>query len=176
MLYNNTKFIFLVITLLIFTITFVSNMELKTANGQKSATKNEDAQFTNTLTYYPSPHPDRNVKTAHSLQMELAQITTTCAKRATVNLTYSCNNFLVSYQSVLDKFFRTNTPLVTLSTLSLTELEKKVYVMLANCNTIECYNKVGLFNTQINQLFIDNAEDLLMITSQQVLLDKFAAV
>ena len=47
--------------------------------------------------------------------------------------------------------------------------------MLANCNTIECYNKVGLFNTQINQLFIDNAEDLLMITRQQVLLDKFAA-
>ncbi len=65
MLYNNTKFIFLVITLLIFTITFVSNMELKTANGQKSATKNEDAQFTNTLTN-PSPHPDRNVKTAFS--------------------------------------------------------------------------------------------------------------
>jgi hypothetical protein len=119
MLYNNTKYIFLVITVLIFTITFVSNMELKTANGQKSATKNEDAQFTNTLTNYPSPHPDRNVKTAHSLQMELAQITTTCATRATVNLTYSCNNFLVSYQSVLDKFFRTNTPLVTLSTLTL---------------------------------------------------------
>jgi len=33
MLYNYTKFIFLVITLLIFTITFVSNMELKTAKG-----------------------------------------------------------------------------------------------------------------------------------------------
>jgi hypothetical protein len=64
---------------------------------------------------------------------------------------------------------------VTLSTLTLTELEKKFDVMLANCNTIECYNKVGLFNTQINQLFIDNAEDLLMITRQQVLLDKFAA-
>ena len=47
--------------------------------------------------------------------------------------------------------------------------------MLANCNTIECYNKVGLFNTQINQLFIDNAQDLPMITRQQVLLDKFAA-
>ena len=175
MLYNNTKFIFLVITLLIITITFVLNMELKTVNGQKSATKNEDAQFTNTLSYYPSTHPDRNVKTAHSLQMELAQITTTCATRATVNLTYSCNNFLVSYQSVLDKFFRTNTPLVTLSTLTLTELEKRVDVMLANCNTIECYNKVGLFNTQINQLFIDNPEDLLMITGQQILLDKFAA-
>ncbi len=79
MLYNNTKFIFLVIKLLIFTITFVSNMELKTANGQKSATKNEDAQFTNTLTNYPSPHPDRNVTTAYGLHMELAQITTTCA-------------------------------------------------------------------------------------------------
>ena len=63
MLYNNAKFIFLVITLLIFTITFVSNMELKTANGQKSAIKKEDTQFTNTLTYYPSPHPNRNVKT-----------------------------------------------------------------------------------------------------------------
>lgn len=175
MLYNNAKFIFLVFTLLIFTITFVSNMEPKAANGQNSANKNEDAQFTNTLTYYPSPHPDRNVKTAHSLQMELAQITTTCAKRATVNLTYSCNNFLVSYQSVLDKFFRTNTPLVTLSTLALTELEKKVDVMLANCNTIACYNRVGLFNTQINQLLIDNAEDLLIITGQQVLIDKFAA-
>ena len=49
MLYSNTKFIFLVITLLIFNITFVSNMELKTVNGQKSATKNEDAQFTNTF-------------------------------------------------------------------------------------------------------------------------------
>jgi hypothetical protein len=47
--------------------------------------------------------------------------------------------------------------------------------MLANCNTIECYNKVGLFNTQINKLFIDNAEDLLMVTRQQALLDKFAA-
>jgi hypothetical protein len=47
--------------------------------------------------------------------------------------------------------------------------------MLANCNTIECYNKVGLLNTQINQLFIENAEDLLIITGQQVLLDKFAA-
>ena len=175
MLYNKAKFIFLVITLLIFTLTFVSNMELKTVNGQKSATKNEDAQFTNTLTYYPSPHPDRNVKTAHSLQMELAQITTTCAKRATVNLTYSCNNFLASYQSVLDKFFRTNTPLVTLSKLSLTELEKKVDLMLANCNTIVCYNKVGLFNTQINQLFIDKAEDLLIITGRQVSIDKFAA-
>lgn len=175
MLYNNTKFVYLVVTLLIFTITFVSNMELKTANGQKSATKNEDAQFINTLTYYSSPHPDRNVKTAHNLQMELAQITTTCATRATVNLTYSCNNFLVSYQSVLNKFFRTNTPLVTLSTLALNELEKKVDVMLANCNTIECYNKVGLFITKINQLFIDNAEDLLMITGQEVLLDKFAA-
>ena len=104
------------------------------------------------------------LRQTHSLQMELAQITTTCATRATVNLTYSCNTFLVSYQSVLDKFFRTNTPLVTLSTLTLTELEKKVYVMLTNCNTIECYNKVGLFNTQINQLFIDNAEDLLIIT------------
>lgn len=175
MLHYNIKFIFLVITLLIFTITVVSNMELKTANGQKSATKNEVAQFTNTLSYYTSPHPDRNVQTAHSLQMELEQITTTCSTRATVNLTYSCNNFLVSYQSVLDKFFRTNTPLVTLSTLTLTELEKKVYVMLANCNTKECYDKVGLFNTQIHQLFIDNAEDLLMITGQQVLLDKFAA-
>ena len=109
-----------------------------------------------------------------SLQMELAQITTTCATRVTVNLTYSCNNFLVSYQSVLDKFFRTSTPLVTLSTLTLTELEKKVDVMLANCNTIECYNKVGLFNTHINQLFIDKAEDLLKITGQQVLMDKFA--
>ena len=107
--------------------------------------------------------------------MELAQLTTTCATRATVNLTYSCNTFLVSYQSVLDKFFRTNTPLVTLSTLTLTELEKKVYVMLTNCNTIECYNKVGLFNTQINQLFIDNAEDLLIITGHPGLLDKFAA-
>ena len=96
MLYSNTKFIFLVITLLIFTITFVSNMELKTANGQKSATKNEDAQFTNTLSYYPSPHPDRNVKTAHSLQMELAQITATCATRATVNLTYSCSIVSIS--------------------------------------------------------------------------------
>ena len=175
MLYNKAKFIFLFVTLLIFTIAFVSNMELKTANGQKSATKNEVAQFTNTLTYYLSPHPDRNVKTAHSLQMELAQITTTCTTRATVNLTYSCNNFLVSYQSVLDKFFRTNTPLVTLSTLTLTELEKKVDVMLANCNTIDCYNKVGLFNTQINQLFIDKAEDLLIIIGQQVLMDKFAA-
>lgn len=175
MLYNNTKFIFLVIKLLIFTITFVSNMELKTANGQKSATKNEDAQFTNTLTNYPSPHPDRNVTTAYGLHMELAQITTTCATRATVNLTYSWNNFLVSYQSVLDKFFRTNTPLVTLSTLTLTELEIRVDVMLANCNTIECYNKFGLFNTQINQLFIDNAEDLLIIIGQQILLDKFAA-
>jgi hypothetical protein len=108
--------------------------------------------------------------------MELAQITTTCATPATVNLTYSCNNFLVSYQSVLDKFFRTNTPLVTLTTLTLTELEIKVDVMMANCNTIKCYNKVGLFNTQINQLFIDNAEDLLIITGQQILLDKFAAV
>ena len=175
MLYNKAKFIFLVISLLIFTLAFVLNMELETVNGQKSATKNEDAQFANTLTYYPSPHPDRNVKTAHSLQMELAQITTTCAKRATVNLTYSCNNFLVSYQSVLDKFFRTNTPLVTLSTLTLTELEKKVDLMLANCNTIECYNKVGLFNTQINQLFIDKAEDLLIITGRQVSIDKFAA-
>lgn len=175
MLYNNTKFVYLVVTLLIFTIAFVSNMELKTANGQKSATKNEDAQFINTLTYYPSPHPDRNIKTAHNLQMELGQITTTCATRATVNLTYSCNNFLVSYQSVLNKFFRTNTPLVTLSTLALNELEKKVDVMLANCNTIECYNKVGLFITQINQLFIDNAEDLLMITGQEVLLNKFVA-
>ena len=47
--------------------------------------------------------------------------------------------------------------------------------MLANCNTIECYNKVGLFNTHINQLFIDKAEDLLKITGQQVLMDKFAA-
>jgi hypothetical protein len=43
--------------------------------------------------------------------------------------------------------------------------------MLANCNTIE----VGFLNTQINQLFIENAEDLLIITGQQVLLDKFAA-
>ncbi len=100
--------------------------------------------------------------------MELAQITTTCATRATVNLTYSCNNFLVSYQSVLDKFFRTNTPLVALTTLTLTELEMKVDVKLANCNTIECCNKVGLFS--------DNAEDLLIITGQQILLDKFAAV
>ena len=175
MLYNKAKFIFLVITLLIFTLTFVSNMELKTVNGQKSATKNEDVQFTNTLTYYPSPHPDRNVKTAHSLQMELAQITTTCAKRATVNLTYSCNNFLASYQSVLDKFFRTNTPLVTLSTLTLAELEKKVDLMLANCNTIDCYNNIGLFNNKIKKLFIDNDEDLLIITGRQVLMDKFAA-
>lgn len=47
--------------------------------------------------------------------------------------------------------------------------------MLTNCNTIECYNKVGLFNTQINQLFIDNAEDLLIITGHPGLLDKFAA-
>ena len=47
--------------------------------------------------------------------------------------------------------------------------------MLANCNTIECYNKVGLFNTHINQLFIDKAEDLLKITGQQVLMDKFVA-
>ena len=110
-----------------------------------------------------------------TFQMELAQLTATCATRATVNLTYSCNTFLVSNQSVLDKFFRTNTPLVTLSTLTLTELKKKVYVMLTNCNTIECYNKVGLFNTQINQLFIDNAEDLLIITGHPGLLDKFAA-
>ena len=63
MLYNKAKFIFLVISLLIFTLAFVLNMELETVNGQKSATKNEDAQFANTLTYYPSPHPDRNVKT-----------------------------------------------------------------------------------------------------------------
>ncbi len=45
--------------------------------------------------------------------------------------------------------------------------------MLANCNTIDCYNKVGLFNTQINQLFIDKAEDFLIIIGQQR--DKFAA-
>ena len=164
-----------VVTLFTLALTIVLDMDLKTAIAQKSATKNEDTYHTNILSYYPPQHPERNVKTAHSLQIELAQLTITCATRATVNLTYSCNNFLVSYQSVLNKFFRTNTPLVTLSTLALNELEKKVDVMLANCNTIECYNKVGLFNTQINQLFIDNAEDLLMITGQQVLLDKFAA-
>jgi len=175
MLHNKAKFIFLGVILLIAAYVLVLDADLKTAQAQKSATKDVDTQFTNILTYYPSPHPDRNVETAHSLQMELAQITITCATRATVNLTYSCNNFLVSYLSVLDKFFRTSTPLVTLSTLTLTELEKKVDVMLANCNTIECYNKVGLFNTHINQLFIDKAEDLLKITGQQVLMDKFAA-
>lgn len=166
---------FLVITLLTLAHTLVLDTELKTAKAEKNVTSNEDAQFTNTLTYYPSRHPERNVKTANSLQVELAQIKTTCATRATVNLTYSCNNFLVSYQSVLNKFFHTNTPLVTLTSSTLMELEKKVDDMLANCDTIECYNKVGLFNTQINQLFIDKAEDLLMITGQQVLMDKFAA-
>jgi hypothetical protein len=175
MLHNKAKFIFIVITLLTFAYNVLSNIDLKTVDAQKLVTNNEDAKFLNILTYYPSPHPERNVKTAHSLQLELSQITTTCATRATVNLTYSCNNFLVSYQSVLNKFFHTNIALVTLTTLPLPELEKKVDDMLLNCDTIECYNKVGLFNTQINQLFIDKAEDLLLITGQQVLMDKFAA-
>ena len=83
------------------------------------------------------------LRLTNSLQTELAQITATCATRAKVNLTHSCNNFLVSYQSVLDKFFGPNTPLVTLSTLTLTELEKKVDVMLTNCNTTECYRIVN---------------------------------
>ena len=110
MLHNKAKFIFIVIILLTFAYNVLSNIDLKTVDAQKLVTNNEDAKFLNILTYYQSPHPERNVKTAHSLQMELAQITTTCATRATANLTYSCNNFLVSYQSVLDKFFRTNTP------------------------------------------------------------------
>ena len=172
MLYNKVKFMLLVVTLFTLALTIVLDMDLKTAIAQKSATKNEDTYHTS---YYPPQHPERNVKTAHSLQIELAQLTTTCATGATVNLTYSCNNFLGSYQAVLNKFFHTNTPLVTLKTLTLAELEKKVDTMLANCHTIECYNKVGLFNIQIYQLLIDNAEDVLMITGQQILIDKFAA-
>ena len=175
MLYNKVKFMLLVVTLFTLALTIVLDMDLKTAIAQKSATKNEDTYHTNILSYYPPQHPERNVKTAHSLQIELAQLTITCATRATVNLTYSCNNFLGSYQAVLNKFFHINTPLVTLKTLTLAELEKKVDTMLANCHTIECYNKVGLFNIQIYQLLIDKAEDVLMITGQQILIDKFAA-
>ena len=167
LLYNKAKFIFLVIAPLFLNYTHTSDTGFNTAKVQQNVTDNDNVKVPNSLTYYPSPHPERNLKTAHSLQVELAEITTICATRATVNLTYSCNNFLN-----INNFFHSNTTLTALRTLSLGELENRVDVMLVNCNAVDCYYKVGLLNTKITQLFIEKAEDLLVITGQMALLNR----
>ncbi len=167
LLYNKDKFIFLVIAPLFLNYTHTSDTGFNTAKVQQNVTDNDNVKVPNSLTYYPSPHPERNLKTAHSLQVELAEITTICATRATVNLTYSCNNFLN-----INNFFHSNTTLTALRTLSLGELENRVDVMLVNCNAVDCYYKVGLLNTKITQLFIEKAEDLLVITGQMALLNR----
>jgi len=172
LLYNNAKFIFLVIAPLFLNYTHTSDTGFNTAKVQQNVTDNDNVKVPNSLTYYPSPHPERNLKIAHSLQVELAEITTICPTRATVNLTYSCNNFLIYYQSVLNNFFHSNTTLTALRTLSLGELENKVDAMLVNCNAVDCYYKVGLLNTKITQLFIEKAEDLLVITGQMTVLNR----
>lgn len=165
LLYKKAKFIFLVLALPI--LTYISVTGVNTVKGVQNFVDNADAKVSNSL----YPHPERNLKTAHRLQVELAEITTACATRAAVNLTYSCNNFLINYQSVLNKFFHNKTT-PEAWTMPLEELEKKVDTMLGNCNTIECYHRVGLFVTKINQLFIEKAEDLLVITGQITFLNR----
>lgn len=159
MLYKKAKFIFLVLALLIFESFAVTVFNI--AKGGQIVVNNADPKISNSL----YPHPERNLETAQRLQVELAEITTTCATRATANVSYSCNNFLIKYQSVLNKFFHNNTTPVEMI-LPLGELEKKIDVMLANCNTVGCYHRVGLFVIKINQLFIEKAEDLIVITGQ----------
>ena len=46
-------------------------MDLKTANGQKSATKNEDAQFTNTLRGVKGRANDRLLRTQIEMLRQL---------------------------------------------------------------------------------------------------------
>jgi len=123
-----------------------------------------DNNYSKPLVNYLSTHPERNLQTAQKIQVELDQIKLTCATRDSANLNLSCNNFLLSYQSVLAVFFTTNATSQLQSNLSLTELEKRVDNMLSNCNVLACYNKIGLFNAKINQLLIDEHKDLLVIT------------
>jgi hypothetical protein len=122
LLYKKAKFIFLVLALLIFESIEVTGFN--TAKGEQIVVNNADPKISNSL----YPHPERNLETAHHLQVELAEITITCATRATANVTYSCNNFLIKYQSVLNKFFHNNTTPVGMI-LPLGELEKKVDVI-----------------------------------------------